>query len=129
MSHIVKSQSRGTVTRPARTPTSGGCSPSSASTSTPSTPAGSTTGPAGAVPCAIFASRIAASGPADGLPRSVIKSPHRTRESTLELLLFIAIGAAIAWWAFRHGKHLGSRKAFGIGRARGRRQASRRYRR
>jgi len=47
----------------------------------------------------------------------------------LELLIVIAIGAAIAWWAFGHGKHLGSRKAFGIGRARGRRQASGRHRR
>jgi hypothetical protein len=45
----------------------------------------------------------------------------------LEPLLIITICAAIAFWAFWHGKHLGSRKAFGIGRARGRRQASGRH--
>lgn len=43
----------------------------------------------------------------------------------MESLFGLAVLAAIAWWCYKSGKHVGSRKGFGVGRSRGRR---RRYR-
>ena len=46
-------------------------------------------------------------------------------DSIIGLLIFVAAG----YWLFRHGKHIGSRKGFGVGINRGRRQHRRRSKR
>ncbi len=46
-------------------------------------------------------------------------------DSIIGLLIFVATG----YWLFRHGKHIGSRKGFGVGINRGRRQPRRRAKR
>jgi hypothetical protein len=38
----------------------------------------------------------------------------------MESLLGLAILAAIAWWCYKSGKRIGSRKGYNVGRARGR---------
>ena len=40
----------------------------------------------------------------------------------MEMLFFIGLAAAFGYWAFQHGKRLGSRRAYRIGRRHGRGQ-------
>jgi len=40
----------------------------------------------------------------------------------MEGLFGLAVLAAIAWWCFKSGKRIGSRKGYNVGRSRGRRR-------
>ena len=43
----------------------------------------------------------------------------------MEGLIVFAVLAAIAWWLFKTGKRIGSRKGYNVGRSRGRRRRRR----
>ena len=47
----------------------------------------------------------------------------------METLFFFALAAALGYWAFRHGKRLGSRLSYRVGRRHGRRLRGKRHRR
>jgi hypothetical protein len=36
----------------------------------------------------------------------------------MEVLVLIAVVALLGWWCFKSGKSIGSRKGYGVGRAR-----------
>ncbi len=44
----------------------------------------------------------------------------------MESLFGLAVLAAIAWWCYKSGKRIGSRKGYNVGRSRGRRRRRRR---
>ena len=43
----------------------------------------------------------------------------------MESLFGLAVLAAIAWWFYKSGKRIGSRKGYNVGRSRGRRRRRR----
>jgi len=51
------------------------------------------------------------------------------KEKYVDSIIGLLILAAAGYWLFRHGKHIGSRKGFGVGINRGRRQPRRRAKR
>jgi hypothetical protein len=66
--------------------------------------------------CADFAKRIAATRWAD--PRR--NTPYEGEP--VESLFALAILAAVAWWFYKSGKRVGSRKGYHVGRSRRRRR-------
>jgi hypothetical protein len=44
------------------------------------------------------------------------------KENSMETLIGLLLVGAAAWWFFRAGKSIGSRKGYGVGRSRSRRK-------
>jgi len=44
------------------------------------------------------------------------------RGGHMETLFGLAVLAALAWWIYKSGKRVGSRKGYNVGRSRGRRR-------